>query len=141
MDTATLDTTATACVVPGGPAQRSPQGSVYAPGISRQTVGARALFLGMVSLPPGERTRAHIHEQHESAFYMLSGTELEVYSGEALEHRCVCRPGDFLFIPAGVPHVAVNRSTTEPAVLVGARNEATAVPRVLEALSRNLPNA
>lgn len=126
MDTPTLDTAAAASVVPGGPARRSPQGPVYAPGISRQTVGARALFLGLVTLPPGERTRAHIHEQHESAFYMLSGNELEVFSGEALDHRCVCRPGDFLFIPAGVPHVAVNRSTTEPAVLVGARNEATA---------------
>lgn len=122
---------AAACAVPGAEPYRSPQGPVYAPGISSQTVGAHALFLGIVTLPPGERTRAHLHERHESAFYMLSGTELEVYSGNALEHRCLCHPGDFLFIPAGVPHVAVNRSKTEPAVLVGARNEATAAESVV----------
>ena len=120
----------TACVVPGAKAYRSAQGSVYAPGISAQTAGSKALFLGMVTLPPGERTKAHIHERHESAFYLLSGEEVELWSGPGLEHRCAARPGDYLFIPAGVPHVAVNRSATQPAVFVGARNEATAAESV-----------
>jgi len=34
--------------------------------------------------------------------------------------------GDYLYIPAGMPHVAVNRSALQPAVFIGARNEATA---------------
>jgi len=112
-------------VVRGGQPYRSEQGAVYAPGISAETVGATAVFLGVVTLPPGERTRAHGHERHESAFYMLSGDEVELWSGEQLEHREVARPGDFLFIPANVPHVAVNRGAT-PAVFVGVRDEPTA---------------
>ncbi|MEB2353536.1 MAG: cupin domain-containing protein [Burkholderiaceae bacterium] len=112
-------------VVRGGQPYRSEQGAVYAPGISAETVGATAVFLGVVTLPPGERTRAHVHERHESAFYMLSGDEVELWSGEQLEHREVARPGDFLFIPANVPHVAVNRGAT-PAVFVGVRDEPTA---------------
>jgi len=34
----------------------------------------------------------------------------------------ICRPGDFLYIPAGLPHVAVNRSQT-PAFVVEARTD------------------
>ena len=122
--------TGAARVVHGGKPYRSPQGTIYAPGISSQTAASKMLFLGMVTLPPGERTKAHIHEHHESAFYMLSGQEVELWSGPRLEHRCVARAGDYLFIPAGVAHVAVNRSK-EPAVFVGARNEPTASESVL----------
>jgi uncharacterized RmlC-like cupin family protein len=120
------ETALTARVVSGSESYRSDQGSVYAPGISSQTVGARALFLGMVTLAPGQRTRAHIHEHHESAFYVLSGDAIELWSGPALEHRSSARAGDYLFIPPGVPHVAVNRSADQTAVFVGARNEPTA---------------
>ena len=82
------------CVVKGGQPYRSAQGSVYAPGIRAETVGSQVLFLGIVTLPPGERTKAHVHERHESAFYLLSGDEVELWSGERLEHREVARPGD-----------------------------------------------
>jgi uncharacterized RmlC-like cupin family protein len=103
------------CVVPGAESYQSEQGSVYAPGISAETVGSKALFLGMVTLPPEGRTKAHIHEHHESAFYLLRGDEVEFWTGDDLAHREVARPGDYLFIPAKVPHVAVNRSKTTPA--------------------------
>ena len=120
----------TAVVLPGGEATRSSQGPLYAPGVSAQTVESQQLFLGVVTLPPGERTKAHVHERHESAFYVLSGDGIELWSGERLEHRELARPGDYLYIPPGVPHVAVNRSRTEPAVFVGARNEPTAMESV-----------
>lgn len=113
-------------VVPGAQPYRSQQGTVYAPGISAETVGAEGLFLGIVTLPPGERTKAHVHERHESAFYMLSGEDTELWTGSQLEHREVARAGDYLYIPANVPHVAVNRSKTTAAVFVGVRNEPTA---------------
>ena len=103
----------------------SAQGSRYAPGISAETVGASRLFLGLVTLAPGQRTKAHVHEHHESAHYMLSGDEVELWSGPQLERRDVARPGDYLFTPAGLPHVAVNRGAT-PAVFVTVRNDATA---------------
>jgi uncharacterized RmlC-like cupin family protein len=96
-----------------------------------ETVGAKVLFLGLVTLPPGGRTKSHIHAHHESAFYMLSGDEVELWTGDQLEHKDVAHPGDFLFIPAKVPHVAVNRSDTTPAVFVGVRNEPTAQESVV----------
>jgi uncharacterized RmlC-like cupin family protein len=117
-------------VIRGTEPYRSAQGSVYAPGISAETVGANGVFLGMVTLPPGERTRAHIHAHHESAFYFLSGDTVELWTGEQLEHCEVARPGDYLFIPAAVPHVAVNRGDM-PAVFVGVRNDPTAQESVV----------
>lgn len=121
---------ATTRVLHGGAPYRTPQGPVYAPGVSTQTVGSEVLFLGLVTLKPGQRTRAHIHERHESAFYMLSGDAVEVWSGGDLEHCSTAHAGDFLFIPAGVPHVAVNRGRT-PAVMVGARNDPAADENVV----------
>lgn len=118
------------CVVSGSASYVSQQGSKYTPGISKESVGAQALFLGMVTIPPEGRTKAHIHALHESAFYMMSGDEVELWTGDALEHREVAHPGDYLFIPAGVPHVAVNRSQL-PAVFIGARNESTAQESVV----------
>ena len=111
-------------VVRGAAPYKSRQGTVYAAGISAETVGAQSLFLGLVTLPPGERTRAHVHERHESAFYLMSGEEVELWTGCELEHRDVAHPGDYLFIPANVPHVAVNRGAVA-AVFIGARNEAS----------------
>ena len=118
-------------VVSGAAPYTSAQGTVYAPGVSAETAGSTGLFLGIVTLPPGQRTHAHVHERHESAFYLLSGESIELWTGESLEHRAEARPKDFLYIPAGLPHVAVNRSATVPAIFIGARNEATAQESVV----------
>jgi uncharacterized RmlC-like cupin family protein len=117
-------------VVKGGGGYRAKQGADYLPGISSETVGAKALWLGIATIPPGQRTKAHVHEHHETAFYMLSGDELELWTGDQLQYRDVARPGDYLYIPANVLHVAVNRGS-EPAVFLGARNEPTAQESVV----------
>jgi len=117
-------------VVNGSGGYVAEQGSEYLPGISAETVGAKFIWLGVATIPPGVRTKAHVHERHETAFYMLSGDELELWTGDHLQHRDVVRPGDYLFIPANVLHVAVNRSAV-PAVFVGARNEPTAQESVV----------
>ena len=117
-------------VVQGAGSYTSRQGSVYAPGISAETVGAKAVFLGMVTIAPGGRTKAHLHAAHESAFYLLSGDAVELCTGPRLEHRETAHAGDYLFIPANVPHVAVNRGST-PAVFIGVRNEPTAQESVV----------
>jgi uncharacterized RmlC-like cupin family protein len=118
------------CVVQGASSYTSKQGSVYAPGISAETVGSQAVFLGIVTIPPEGRTKAHLHEFHESAFYLMSGDEVELCTGPQLEHRQIARAGDYLFIPAMVAHVAVNRGKT-PAVFIGVRNEPTAQESVV----------
>ncbi len=129
-----------ASVVHGSQTYRSRQGSLYTPGISAETVGAQSLFFGIVTIPAGERTKAHVHEFHESAFYVLSGENIELWSGDELQHRELARAGDYLYIPANVPHVAVNRGT-KTAVFVGARSEATAQESVImrPELDRRVP--
>lgn len=114
----------TGTIVKGGASYTAEQGSDYAPGISAEAVGAKNLFLGVVTLPPGRRTKAHVHERHETAMYFLSGESVDMYTGPDLATHEVMHPGDYVYIPVNVLHVAVNR-TSVPAVFVGSRNEAT----------------
>jgi uncharacterized RmlC-like cupin family protein len=108
-------------VVRPGDAYAGKQGLDYTPGVSAQTVQSQGLWLGSVVIPPGGRTKAHVHDHHESASYMISGDEAELWSGDDLSDKATAHPGDYLYIPAGVPHVAVNRSPTTPAMAVDAR--------------------
>jgi uncharacterized RmlC-like cupin family protein len=110
------------CVISASATYAGQQGLDYSAGVSAETVGSQALWVGSVVLPPGGRTKGHVHESHESAFYMVSGEEVEVWTGERLQNREVMHAGDYLYVPAGLPHVAVNRSQT-PAAFVGARTD------------------
>jgi uncharacterized RmlC-like cupin family protein len=112
-------------VVKGSKGYRAEQGSDYQPGISAETVGSKMIWLGIITLPAGRRTKAHVHEHHETALYMMNGDELEIWTGDQLQHCEKAHPGDYIYIPAGVLHVAVNRAST-PSVFVGSRSEATA---------------
>jgi len=121
---------AKAKVLKAGAEYEAFQGPDYQPGVSAETSGAVDLWLGVVTIPPGKRTKAHVHERHESAFYMLSGESVELWSGEELAECAIAHPGDYLYIPKNVLHVAVNRSAV-PAVFVGSRNEPTAQESVV----------
>jgi uncharacterized RmlC-like cupin family protein len=120
--TATRSDQATCRVIRETDEYRGKQGPTYAGGISADTVGSRGIWLGKVTMPPGGRTKAHFHEAHETAFYVLSG-ECDLWFGEELSEHAVARAGDYIYIPAGVPHVAVNRSRSEPFVVVGGRTD------------------
>jgi len=75
-------------VVRGGESYEGKQGLNYTPGISAESAGSQALWLGSATLPPrGGRTKAHLHEDHETAIYFISGDEAELWTGEQLEHR------------------------------------------------------
>ena len=111
------------CVlVRAGDAAEGKTGVTYAPGISAATAGASGLCLQLASLPPGARSKAHQHDDHESAAYVIEG-EMVLWSGERLEHKAVAGPGDFLYIPSSLPHLVANASDTEPAVAVLARTD------------------
>ncbi len=98
------------------------QGHFHAPGISAQSVGSRGLHLQIVRIPPGGKAKAHKHESHETAIYVLSG-ESGTWYGENLENHAIARAGDFLYIPANVPHLPYNLSDTESCVAVIARTD------------------
>jgi uncharacterized RmlC-like cupin family protein len=102
------------CVISVGDEYRGKQGLDYVPAVSAENVGAQGLWFGTMTIPPGGRTSAHFHEYHETAIYVISGDEVEMYSGMELEVKEICR--------AGLPHVAVNRSQT-PAFVVAARTD------------------
>lgn len=93
----------------------------YFVGISGQTVGASGLSMHLVTIPPGARSDPHYHVGYETGIYVLEGRVLTRW-GAKLENEVTSLAGDFLFIPAGVPHEAVNLSASEPARAVVARN-------------------
>ena len=75
-------------------------------------------------VPAGARSRAHYHADCESALYMLEGS-IEIRWGEHLEQSLVVEPGDLLYVPPRETHIVVNRSDTEPADYVVARDSPT----------------
>ncbi|HXE40140.1 MAG TPA: cupin domain-containing protein [Azonexus sp.] len=93
----------------------------YFVGISGQTVDASGLSMHLVVIPPGARADPHIHIGYETGIYVLEGKVCTRW-GDALENEIVSEAGDFLFVPPGVPHEAINLSATEPARAVVARN-------------------
>ncbi len=109
-------------VVHAGQTYERKQGLAYFAGISAESAGAKGLCMHLLTIPPGGRARAHLHEHHETAIYVLSG-EAEMWYGEKLQEHLVVAAGDFLYIPAGVPHVPANRSQTEPCVAVVSRTD------------------
>jgi uncharacterized RmlC-like cupin family protein len=102
----------------------------YFIGISGQTVNAAGLSMHLVVIPPGARAEPHIHVGYETGIYVLEGTVCTRW-GSALQHEVISQPGDFLFVPPGIPHEAINLSATEPARAVVARNDPAEQDKVL----------
>jgi len=117
-------------LVRGRGAYRGKQGLEYFEGVSAESAGATGLCLHRLVLPPGARAEPHLHEEHESAVYVLSG-EAVMWHGERLEERMEIRAGDFVYIPPGVPHLPANASDSEPVVAVIARTDPSEQESVL----------
>ena len=97
------------------------QGLDYFSGVSTQSAGSHALCMHVVVIPPGASARPHYHESHESAVYVLEG-EAEMRHGPELEHVMQVRAGDFVYIPAGMPHQPYN-PTDRPVRALVARTD------------------
>jgi uncharacterized RmlC-like cupin family protein len=102
----------------------------YVVGVSASVCGARGLSLSYVVVPPGAVSEPHYHDGYETAIYQLEG-QVETRYGPELAESVVTGPGDFLFVPPGVPHQAVNLSATERAVAIIARNDSNDAERVV----------
>jgi uncharacterized RmlC-like cupin family protein len=92
-------------------------------GISAATAGATGISMNMVIIPPGGAAEPHLHRDYETAIYLLKG-RVETRYGPGLRQSVINEAGDFLFIPANVPHQPINLSDTEPAQAIVARNDA-----------------
>jgi uncharacterized RmlC-like cupin family protein len=91
-------------------------------GISEATTGARHLSMNLVIIPPGGAAQPHVHRGYETAIYLLEG-RVETRYGPGLRKSVIHEAGDFIFIPADVPHQPVNLSATEAARALVARND------------------
>lgn len=94
-------------VIRGGAGFRGKQGLDYFAGVSAETAGAKALCMHLLVMPPGAEAKPHYHEAHETAIYMLEGTT-SFRHGPRLEFLDTVEAGDFVYIPAGVPHQPFN---------------------------------
>lgn len=91
-------------------------------GISEKTAGSTGLCMHMIVIPPGGSALPHIHNGYETALYVIKGRAKTLY-GEGLSETVINEPGDFIFIPANVPHQAFNLSDTEEVIAIVARND------------------
>ncbi|MCY9662217.1 cupin domain-containing protein [Paenibacillus chondroitinus] len=98
------------------------QGFDYAEAISKESVDSQGICMHLLTIPPGKRAKAHLHEQHETAIYMLQGKSAMWY-GEKLDQHMEVEEGDFLYIPAGMPHMPYNPSESESCTALLARTD------------------
>src|SRR5262245_24815405 len=90
-------------------------GTAQTPGSERRAAIAPALGVasaiwgGLFAVAPGSRTGIHHHGQQETIAYVLSGT-CEVRWGERGEFSARAKAGDFIHVPAFLPHMEINPS-------------------------------
>ena len=101
---------------------RGKQDFTYFAGISAENTGARGICMHLLTIPPGQRAKAHLHESHETAIYIIDGAG-DMWYGEDLADHLVVKAGEYLYIPAGMPHLPYNASETEPCTAVIARTD------------------
>ncbi len=89
---------------------------------------ASPMWGGIFVVEPGARTGIHHHGEQDTIVYVLEGSAY-VRWGERGESSATVNAGDFLFVPAWLPHQEINpsdkeafrwvvvRSTAEPIVV------------------------
>jgi uncharacterized RmlC-like cupin family protein len=85
MSDSAIEQSATCVCLRAGEPFVGKQGFTYAAAISAETAGASAIHMQLLTIPPGARAKAHKHEAHETALYVLSG-KVGMYHGEKLEN-------------------------------------------------------
>jgi uncharacterized RmlC-like cupin family protein len=104
-------------VVHSGETYEGKQGLTYLRGLTGETVGSKGISMTVLTLPDGARARTHLHEGVETAVYVIEG-RAEMFYGPRLEQHLDCGSGDYVYIPADVPHLVLNRSGGETTALV-----------------------
>lgn len=94
-------------VIRGGAAFHGKQGLDYFAGVSAEGAGSTGICMHMVVIPPGAVAKAHFHANHETAIFQLEGST-SFHHGPNLEFTDVVHEGDYVYIPAGVPHQPFN---------------------------------
>lgn len=109
-------------VIQPGNTYEGKQAFSYFEGISAESSGATGICMHLLTIPPGGRAKAHKHEAHETAIYVLAGTA-GMWYGENMEEHLEVSAGEYLYIPANMPHLPYNASDSEPCTAVLARTD------------------
>ena len=94
-------------LIRGGASFHGKQGLDYFSGVSAETTGAAGICMHLLEMPPGVTAKAHYHEAHETAIFMLEGVT-EMRHGPNLDQIMRAEAGDFVYIPPGEPHQPYN---------------------------------
>lgn len=94
-------------VIRGGAGFHGKQGLDYFSGVSAESAGSEAICMHLLVMPPGGEAKPHYHANHETAIFMLEGST-SFRHGPNLEHTDVVNEGDYVYIPAGMPHQPFN---------------------------------
>ena len=87
---------------------------------------ASAIWGGLFEVEPGSRTGIHHHGEQETIAYVLSGV-CEIRWGISGESVARAEAGDFIHVPAFLPHMEINPSKLEPFRWVVVRSTATPI--------------
>lgn len=90
-------------------------------GVSKSLAGTEGIHLAIATIPPACASSPHYHTNCESAIYIVKGKG-RFLTGIHLETSMDINEGDFIYVPQDSVHQPVNDSTTDPLVLVVARN-------------------
>jgi uncharacterized RmlC-like cupin family protein len=82
--------------------------------------GSSRIWMGQVSNEPGMRSVPHHHGEAETAGFILSGNA-RIYWGDGYAEYVDLETGDFVYVPAYLPHIEANLSDTEPLVFLTCR--------------------
>ncbi|WP_216893659.1 cupin domain-containing protein [Nocardia alni] len=97
------------------------QGQHLIPCITRETCGSQGISAGMVNMAGGKVSQAHYHADSEIVVVCMRGRAATLIGPELTPY--LHGPGEFIYIPAGVVHVAVNLSKTDDLVAVEMRTD------------------
>lgn len=117
-------------VIRSGDPYEGLQGLTYKAGLTGASAGSRAICMTVLTMPPGTRAKTHLHRGIETAAYVIEG-EIEMFYGPRLELRLVAHTDEYVYVPAGMPHLVMNRSGAPARALVAhtaADDQAAVVP-------------
>jgi uncharacterized RmlC-like cupin family protein len=87
---------------------------------------ASAIWGGVFEVEPVSRTGIHHHGEQETIAYVLSGI-CKIRWGARGESVAHAKAGDFIHVPAFLPHMEINSSNEEPFRWVVVRSTATPI--------------
>jgi len=101
-------------------------GSLRLAAVAPQLGVQSAMWGGLFEVQPGARTGIHHHGEQQTIAYVLSGV-CEIRWGARGEYVARAKAGDFIHVPAFLPHMEINPSDSEPFRWVVVRSTSTPI--------------